>query len=553
MTARTRIVGFGGLLPALFLASCVLDRTDEEIGRSKIRRISVDAQFPLVVGESRTLPAAIYADADGNPTGVPFNGTWLSRDPGVASVSPNGSLTAGLTPGSTYIVVTDGSLTDSTLVTVTADFFVWPDTMRLIPGATHPVNVLSHSEISGVRGVAQTSWETLDPSVATVSGEGLITAAGTGETSIVAHRGTFSMATTVRVVKYPRQLTFTDFGIGPGGVCALESDGTPWCWGLHQPVDGTGTDRCGAYPAVATRCSASPIQMSTMSFSQVISSKLEAGSDGMATGPFALTADGHFYRLGQSGPTLLGSGMTFQTALGGSPYCGVAADMRGYCWGYNVNGEMGIGTTQPQVQTSSLPVEVGGGIQWKQFVHAVAMCGLAVDETAYCWGSNVNYETGTGTDILACSTGCANNPRPVKGGFKFTQLVAGTQEVCGTISAGTLYCWSRSWTDNGGPVAVPGAPANMTLFGNSVICGIRPEGDVYCMRFPNEPPRQTFLFAKLALPFKVKKIVTGDGIACALSADDGRLYCWGSSNLGGGLKEAAAAATGPVEVWGQRP
>jgi hypothetical protein len=180
------------------------------------------------------------------------------------------------------------------------------------------------------------------------------------------------------------------------------------------------------------------------------------------------------------------------------------------------------------------------------------MCGLDQNGLAWCWGPNVNYETGAGTTNHPCLTGCANSPLPVKGGIHFTQLVAGVQEVCGTSDTGALYCWGRAATDNGGPIAITSAPSGMKLFGNQVICGITAAGDVYCMRFPNEPPRLTYQFAKLALPFKAKKVVTGDGIACALSADDGRLYCWGSSNLGAGQIDVTAGAATPVEVWGQR-
>src|SRR4051812_6520839 len=104
MTARATLSRTCGLLPMfLFLSSCIVDRTEEEIGRAKIKQIAVDAKYALVVGESRTLPVAVYADADGKPTGVTLNGSWLSRDPGVASVLPSGSVVAGLTPGSTYI------------------------------------------------------------------------------------------------------------------------------------------------------------------------------------------------------------------------------------------------------------------------------------------------------------------------------------------------------------------------------------------------------------------------------------------------------------------
>jgi hypothetical protein len=231
----------------------------------------------------------------------------------------------------------------------------------------------------------------------------------------------------------------------------------------------------------------------------------------------------------------------------------VALDNHGFCWGYNANGEMGIGATQSPLQTSNAPVEVNGGIQWKYFVHAVTMCGLAVDGTAYCWGSNVNGEAGVGTGVLACSSGCVNSPLPVKTDVKFTQLVAGAQEVCGLTSEHIVYCWGRSQTDNSGPVRVTTAPAFVALFGNRVICGIDAAGAASCLRFPNEPSRQVYQFVRLPLPFPARKIITGDLVHCALSSTDSRLYCWGEGALGAGTSDASAPAGSPAEVWGQRP
>jgi hypothetical protein len=553
MTGRLRIASFlrGAVLP-LCLSACIVDPTVEERGRARTTHIEFPNEFPMIVGESRTRPTAFYADAAGDPTGLTLNATFVSRDAAIATLTVDGQLQAGLTAGSTYVVVSDGEISDSTLVTVTGDFYAWPDTLRLVPGASRSITVRTRGAVTGIRGLLQTDWQSLDPGVATVNSDGVITATGVGQTKIVARRGTYSAATAIQVASYPRELTFTDFGIGSSGVCALEADGSPWCWGQHQPVDATAPDRCGEDPASAVRCSLSPIRMSTKAFAQVLSSKGEAGG---YTGPFALTASGELYRLSTQGPFRTGEGMQFQSGLGGSPACGVAFDNHGFCWGFNSNGEMGIGVVQQPVQTSNDPVEVGGGILWKYFVHASSMCGLAVDGSAYCWGSNVNFETGVGTNVgvLACGTGCVNSPLRVKGELKFTQIEAGLQEVCGLTADQSLHCWGRNLTDNGGPVTVTPPATIVTLFGGRVICGIDAAASAYCLRFPNEPFRPVYQFAKLALPFKVRKIVTGDKVNCAQSATDSRVYCWGTGALGRGISDDTAPVASPVEVWGQRP
>ena len=69
------------------------------------------------VGETAFL-GPTYTDQYGNVT-VGAGVVWQSRDPGVASVSPTGLVTAVGGPDSTYVVASLGSPTDSLLVTVT--------------------------------------------------------------------------------------------------------------------------------------------------------------------------------------------------------------------------------------------------------------------------------------------------------------------------------------------------------------------------------------------------------------------------------------------------
>jgi len=66
-------------------------------------------------GETAFL-APTFQDAYGNPTGG-AGPTWESRDPGVATVAPDGLVT-GVAAGSTYVTASFGSPSDSILVTV---------------------------------------------------------------------------------------------------------------------------------------------------------------------------------------------------------------------------------------------------------------------------------------------------------------------------------------------------------------------------------------------------------------------------------------------------
>jgi len=65
-----------------------------------------------------------------------------------------------------------------------------------------------------------------------------------------------------------------------------------------------------------------------------------------------------------------------------------------YCWGENVSGQLGDGTT-----TNSLtPVAVAGGHTFASLSPFLFhTCGLTTGGAAYCWGSNSNGALGDGS------------------------------------------------------------------------------------------------------------------------------------------------------------
>jgi alpha-tubulin suppressor-like RCC1 family protein len=303
-------------------------------------------------------------------------------------------------------------------------------------------------------------------------------------------------------------------------------------------------------PPKAYSCAASPVRMSTIRFAQTFSAKYGAGQ----IGPYGLAEDGRLYRIEEAGPVLLAGGMAFKTVSGGSPVCGVAPDGRGLCWGNNAEGLMGIGTASFHGPWPDTPTEVSGGVRWTQLVRGTAICGVAESGVVYCWGPNGDFSAGVGTSTLGpgCIAACVLVPTPVKTTARFTQLAGGRFEVCGLATDAAVYCWGWGRTDAGGPYRVTTSlQPFVTLSGNFNICGLDAAQAAYCL--PAASPVNEFVFSKVPLPFPVKKIVIGDKVSCALSAADGRLYCWGAGVLGTGQSNATATVSNPAEVWGQRP
>jgi alpha-tubulin suppressor-like RCC1 family protein len=77
--------------------------------------------------------------------------------------------------------------------------------------------------------------------------------------------------------------------------------------------------------------------------------------------------------------------------------CGIRNGGRLYCWGGNDFGQLGDGTT---IQRNS-PVPVFGVVNdWVDYtLFSLGGCGIRSDNKTYCWGRNVNGQLGDGTTI----------------------------------------------------------------------------------------------------------------------------------------------------------
>ncbi len=190
-------------------------------------------------------------------------------------------------------------------------------------------------------------------------------------------------------------------------------------------------------------------------------------------------------------PLAVIGGLTFsRLGVGAAHTCGLATNGTAYCWGENGHAQLGIGTAAGPVEgcpaavpCSTRPLGVAGGLTFSEldagFQHT---CGLATNGTAYCWGFNSNAELGIGSNTgpEQCPDGgpCSTRPVPVAGGLTFSALSVGWWRTCGLTAAGEAYCWGGGI---GSPVAVPGGLTFSALStGVGHACGITVAGTLYC-------------------------------------------------------------------------
>lgn len=156
--------------------------------------------------------------------------------------------------------------------------------------------------------------------------------------------------------------TFTQVTAGSQHTCGLKADGTVFCWGLNywgQLGTGstTGPDLCTSaegQPPI-TPCAQAPVQATGLAFTKI-------------------EAFGH-------------------------TTCGIVADGRLFCWGYNENGQLGTGDKVSR----SVPTLVAGGLLFKDVAGGLGFSqgqpstytnlGLTTDGRVFRWGNGVTVPT----------------------------------------------------------------------------------------------------------------------------------------------------------------
>ena len=285
--------------------------------------------------------------------------------------------------------------------------------------------------------------------------------------------------------------TFTKVVAGQfAHTCALEADGSAWCWGGGVGVNGFGW--LGDGPG---RESATPVRVA----GGLVFADIQPG----AAGTCGLTADGVVYCWGpnyhgevgdgtktsRETPVPVSGSLRFRAlGVGGSHACGIAVDGLAWCWGSNRWGAIGAGQVPYNNfgASATKPTKVAGGHRFTALASGGDYtCGLAEDGTARCWGYNSHGQLGDGGNESHSGV-----PTTVAGGLKFTRLTAGTVHACGLTAGGEAYCWGSDWfggLGDGGPleerhtpVKVKGPAFADISAGGSHTCAVTADRKVWC-------------------------------------------------------------------------
>jgi alpha-tubulin suppressor-like RCC1 family protein len=231
-----------------------------------------------------------------------------------------------------------------------------------------------------------------------------------------------------------------------------------------------------------------------------------------------------------------------QISAGTFHSCGVTTDNLAYCWGQDASGELGDGT-QPAGGFSSKPLPVAGGLHFLQVSAGnYYSCGVTMDDRAYCWGENVYGKLGDGTSTPRLT------PVAVVGGHRFRQVDAGGSHTCGVTPSDEAFCWgynrygqlgdSSEFYQRRKPVRVAGGRHfRQVAAGGLHTCGATTGYRAYCWGDGSDGQigdgrtiqRRTPRLVAGGLSFR--QVHAGNAHSCGVTTDN-RAYCWGGNDKG---------------------
>ena len=228
--------------------------------------------------------------------------------------------------------------------------------------------------------------------------------------------------------------------LGANFTCATDSADRTRCWGTHQHGErGDGsTER-------------TPVATPTLISGDHRFIALAAGR-GHACG---ITAAGAAWCWGDGGALgdgsvsermepvqVLGEHEFTSITAGESVTCAIDRDAAAWCWGIAFDGQLGQGPPSPN---RFIPVPVAGSVRFQSLSaghHRV--CGLDLEGTAWCWGSNYNGGLGDNSGV---SQGA---PVRVVSEVSFIAIASGDYHTCALDTTRVAWCWGENSDARGG-------------------------------------------------------------------------------------------------------
>ena len=231
-------------------------------------------------------------------------------------------------------------------------------------------------------------------------------------------------------------------------------------------------------------------------------------------------------------PELVAAGDNFACSV-------VAADRSVRCWGINLSGQHGDGTTSGVAVSQTLDVNQVTVLA----ARSASACALTESGEIWCWGAATIAGFGGDGGIVA-------RPRRAPLG-PASHVTVGSVHACAVLrDSGALYCWGSNDSGQLGPttsqlsssalpVMVPSIPAmRRASAGQRSTCGVTTQNEVYCWGRNQDgecgiPPGSPLPPVRIDTGAPALDVRSGGQLPFACQVElEGGARCWGNNQYG---------------------